>query len=193
MYKYSRSINKTTSFSTYFWLQPVYFSTVMQDKKMAVINFNDSLNNREQVHIALAPLISTIINVPTTWRNTLLALTVKISHSWELARLLIKIICQKQINPVVKLILSHWWVKFVYHMKFCGQCCDNILQSNARRGVTSLMLWGVAGDEILFAFAHIHTLAQIIWEILTEYISKLLSLGAITLFSFISLKNTNLP
>lgn len=110
----------------------------MQDKKMAVINFNDSLNNREQVHIALAHLISTIINVPTTWRNTLLALSVKISHSWELARFLIKIICQKQINPVVKLMLSHWWVKFVYHMKFCGQCYDNILQSNARRGVTFL-------------------------------------------------------
>lgn len=79
--KCSRSINKTTSFSTYFWLQPVCFSTVMQDKKMAVINFNDSLNNREQVHIALAHLITTTINVPTTQRNTLLALTVKINYS----------------------------------------------------------------------------------------------------------------
>lgn len=96
--KCSRSINKTTSFSTYFWLQPVCFSTVMQDKKMAVINFNDSLNNREQVRIALAHLITTTINVPTTQRNTLLALTVKINYSWELARFLIKIICQTEAN-----------------------------------------------------------------------------------------------
>lgn len=61
------------------------------------------------------------------------------------------------------------------------------------QSVTFLILRGIAGDEILFAFAHMHTLAQIIREILTEYISKLLSLGAITFFSFFSLKNTNMP
>lgn len=67
------------------------------------------------------------------------------------------------------------------------------MQGEGSQSVTFLMLRGFAGHVALFAFAHMYTLTQIIREILTESISKLLSLGAITLFSVVSLKNMNIP